>query len=236
MQEQSEESPQSVRERLRQERMKRRVSQTQISRRLSPAAQAARAEESKSLVNGNNLLAGAPLPNEVQEKKRFQLRAPQQQQPAAPKAPPPVDVKKLAAAVEENMKALTVLMEDELNFLGRQDMDGLISLRKEKAKLVREYQEHMVLIHQRPYLIRSAPVDVRTNLRKTGEVLADVASRNAAMLKAAITATQNMLQIIIDAAREGLKTTDCYCDPRKKKNMHNIYSPICDPVAVVRTA
>jgi len=223
-----------TREQLREERMKKREApKPQITRHLTPAAQARRAEESKSLVN-RAALSNSVLASEVPDRKKLVARV----QPPAPKVDPNAvpDVSKLARAVEENMKSLSVLMNDELHFLEQQDMAGLLALREEKAKLVREYQEHMAIIIRRPALLKEAPDDVRARLKLSGQTLSEVAQRNAVKLKSAIKATQGLLQIILDAAREGLKTTDCYTDPRKKVTMRSAYSPLCTPVAVNRTA
>ncbi len=138
---------------------------------------------------------------------------------------------KLAQAVEANMKALASVMEEELGFLHKQDMDGVMSLRDEKVRLLRDYRSHIAALIQNPTLLKEAPEEARADLRKTGEVLADVAQRNATGLKAAITATQGVLQIIMDAAREEAKPMDSY-----SKDVRAAYSPTCPPVAVNRTA
>ncbi len=143
---------------------------------------------------------------------------------------------KLAASVEETMRSLTALMEKELAFLDKQDMAGLSSLREEKAKLLRAYQEHILTLRQTPSLLKGADEAARGRLREIGEKLAEVGQRNAAVLKAAIAGTQNFLQTVIEAAREGVKVVDSYADTRKKGGAKKAYSPTCSPIAVDRTA
>lgn len=142
----------------------------------------------------------------------------------------------MAQAVLGVMEALTEVMNRETALLERQDMAGIGALRVEKTRLVRDYQQNVTTLAQRPDLLKQAAEPVRDRLRVAGESLAEATQRNAIELQAAMSATQSLIQTVVDAAREKTKMTECYGDPRKTPLMLGSYSPVCPPVAVDRTA
>lgn len=154
----------------------------------------------------------------------------------APHTPSASESERLAAAVLGVMESLIKVMGEESACLARQDIATINMLREQKTKLVREYQININTLSSRPELLKETPDDIRTRLRTIGQKLDMTAQKNALDLKAAMNATQIMIQTIVDAAREKNKKNDCYTDPRKSPMMLGSYSPVCDPVAVDRTA
>lgn len=146
------------------------------------------------------------------------------------------DSTRMAGALLGLMKSLTDAMETEMGYLEKQDVAGIEAVREVKARLVRDYHNNVKLLAQRPGLLHEAPVEMRASLRASNEKLELVSQRNAAAIKAAIGATQNLIETIVDAARRENKRTDCYSDPRKLVNVLGSYSPVCAPVAINRTA
>lgn len=146
------------------------------------------------------------------------------------------DGEKLARAVLDIMRALIGSMELELALLEKKEYASMEPVRKEKAKLIRDYQMNMGIVAEHPEAIKNAPEEIRGALRQVGLKLAKTSERNAIVLKAAITGTQSLLQTIITAARNNNRPTECYADPRKDPLMLGSYSPKCAPVAVNRTA
>ncbi len=146
------------------------------------------------------------------------------------------DPARLATALVGLMRSLAETMEDEMDCLKKNDMAGVENLRETKARLVRDYNTNVKLLAQKPDYLRDAPEEMRTTLRVYNNKLEDATQRNAAALRSAIGATQRLIETIVDAARHEIKKSDVYSDPRKMVNMLGSYSPICEPVAVKRTA
>lgn len=146
------------------------------------------------------------------------------------------DSTRMAGALVSLVESLTQAMETEMEYLSKQDYVGVESVRETKARLVRDYQNNVRLLAQKPDLLHGAPADIRARLRGGNEKLESVSQRNAAALRAAIGATQTLIETVVDAVRHETKRTDCYSDPRKMTNVLGSYSPICQPVAVNRTA
>lgn len=168
--------------------------------------------------------------NKPREEMKAELTAEKQ------KASPSLNLSKMTQAIDENMKALAALMDEEMTFLAAQNMEGLSGLRERKAKLLRDYQTFVMTFSQKPALLKAAPEETRARLRETGQRLAAAAERNAKSLQAAVSATQSVLEFVMNAAREDVKKVDSYTDPRKKNTQPGAYSPTCAPVAVNRTA
>ncbi len=145
------------------------------------------------------------------------------------------DAKRMAQVLEKLMVSLSSLMEKETALLESKNLDGVAALREEKARLVRDYKMNIMTLSNQPDILKATSLETRARLRGIGEKLAGVTGKNALMLKAAITSTQSLIQTIIEAAREGMKTHDSYDDPRKASVALGVYSPLCDPVAVNRT-
>lgn len=148
----------------------------------------------------------------------------------------PAEISKLAQAIEETMRALTVIMEEELNLLSQRKMEAMLALREEKAKHLRAYQSHIIALSREPMLLKKAPEETRVRLRRTGEILAEAARRNAVGFRGAITATQSVLKVVVDAAIEKTNPAFCYTDPRKKETTKKKYSPTNEPVAINQKA
>lgn len=142
----------------------------------------------------------------------------------------------LASGLEKLMVSLSQTLENEMRFLAAQDISGITGLREEKARLVREYQSSIANLSKNPEILRKEPEETRARLRAVGQKLSTVTSENAIALKAAISSTQSLIQTVIEAARDEIKSHDSYNDPRKTPLMLGSYSPLCSPVAVDRTA
>lgn len=146
------------------------------------------------------------------------------------------DPARLATALVGLMRSLAETMEDEMDCLKKNDMAGVENLRETKARLVRDYNTNVKLLAQKPDYLRDTSEEMRTTLRVYNNKLEDATQRNAAALRSAIGATQRLIETIVDAARHEIKKSDVYSDPRKMVNMLGSYSPLCEPVAVNRTA
>jgi hypothetical protein len=73
-------------------------------------------------------------------------------------------------------------------------------------------------------------------LKRVGRRLAEAAERNAAALKAAAAATENLIRSIVDIVKKEVLAPQGYTNPRNTSLALGAYSPTCRPVAVNRTA
>lgn len=152
-----------------------------------------------------------------------------------PHANTPATPPKMAETLLALMQALTAVLDEETVLLGKQDFAGVEALRERKARLARDYQVDIKTLAQKPDLLKAEPDAIRAKLRAMGENLAEATQRNATILKAAIGATQALVQTVMDAALKETKKNRGYTDPRKTPLMLGAYSPLCEPVAVSRT-
>jgi hypothetical protein len=134
------------------------------------------------------------------------------------------------------MEALTRVMDREVVLMEQQNGPELVATREEKTKWMSEYRITVNALMQKPALFQSAKLEDKKRLRLEAEKLDRAAHRNAVVLKAAVGATQALIQTVITAARDQNKISDCYVDPRKTPLMLGSYSPLCNPIAVSRTA
>jgi len=143
---------------------------------------------------------------------------------------------RLAVSLSSVMSALMRVMEDENRCLKRRDMNTLKNLQSEKAKWMREYRGVMNSLAATPSALAGLEDAEREKLKGIGKAFSAIGGENVALFKAAVLATQSLVQMVMDNAREHNKTSPCYADPRKTPLMLGSYSPVCDPMAVNRTA
>lgn len=148
----------------------------------------------------------------------------------------PVNGVKIAHSVVVVMESLAEVMEREMALIDKKDYNAMEDIRKEKLKMVRDYQTQMTVIAENDGVLKALPQATRQTLKEVGLKLAKVSQKNELALRAAITGTQALVQTIMSAARNQSKNMDSYSDPRKSPMMLGSYSPMCNPVAVNRTA
>lgn len=143
---------------------------------------------------------------------------------------------KVAKAMVEMMQSLSGVMDYEVDLLERQDYAGLNGLRTEKAKLVRDYQLSIHRLSEDPDMLKGTSPDVRKRLRIEGKKLDASSVRNARELQSAITATQALVQTVMNSAREQLTQNDGYKNTKDARYMAGVYSPTCQAVAIDQNA
>jgi len=142
------------------------------------------------------------------------------------------EVTKLANGIVEMMRSLTGVMDYEVDLLERHDYASLNGLRQEKAKLVRDYKLTINRLSQNPDMLRNAGVDLKELLKVEGKKLDKASSRNAHELQSAITATQSLVQTIMDSARDQLTKDNVYKNTNDLSHMAGQYSPVSPAVAI----
>ncbi len=131
---------------------------------------------------------------------------------------------------------LTVLLSNEIQLLKQQDVSGIQALLRHKGRLVMNYNTNMKSIIAQPNLLQQSSQEMRNRLKEAGTKLAKATELNAAALRAAAMATQNLIQTIVGLARDEVLPKNSYADPRTAHMMLGAYSPMCPPVAINHTA
>ena len=145
-----------------------------------------------------------------------------------------VEPEKMADALIGIMGSLTKVMDQEIDLLKQRNYKAMNDVRTQKVRLLRDYYLQHQILGQNPDILKLAQQDKRVKLRTMADHFAQATDRNARELKAAVTATQSLLQTIMDSARRENRRSECYVDTRKDPFMLGSYSPVCDPVAVSR--
>lgn len=131
---------------------------------------------------------------------------------------------------------LSSVMNEEIQLLDNQDMEGVQNLLRRKGRLVVNYQANMKSIAAQPDMLKQAPEIMRINLKEAGTKLAEITEKNATAIRHAAMATQNLIHTIVGFARDEVLPKNSYADPRNGHLALGSYSPTCPPVAVNRTA
>lgn len=134
------------------------------------------------------------------------------------------------------MDELIALMNSEADLVINRKFDLHKDLLKKKQKLTLNYRANMKAIAAQPEILKTMPEDARKMLKATAQGMADAAERNARMLRAAVVATQRLIQNIISIIKSEKLTKPGYKNPQKLYLELGGYSPTCTPVAFNRTA
>lgn len=127
------------------------------------------------------------------------------------------------------------LLNDEIDCLSRRDFEAMGKLRNEKFRLRREYETGMEALAKVPDQVKTLSEETRAQLREVGARLVETAQKNAALLKAAVNATQMLVNTIMSAVSREVNTHESYADPRKLRPMMRGFGPATPAVAVSRT-
>jgi hypothetical protein len=132
------------------------------------------------------------------------------------------------------MNSLTLILEKETAALKNKQMDDVKDASREKVKLLREYQKSLIFVANNSVMLKRLDAETKTRLREARVTCEAAARKNQASLKGALTATQNLIELIVKAAVKGAQKMDSYTDPRTKKFELGTHNPVCDPVAFCR--
>jgi hypothetical protein len=142
---------------------------------------------------------------------------------------------KLVTSLLALMEDLAQLMSHETDLVLQRKHAEHAELLKEKQKLALEYRSRMKSLAAEPDLLKKVADPVRAALKDAAQKLADVADRNARILRATIGATQRLVQNVVTMIRAEVDRKDTYKNPKTMHFERGTYSPTCDPVAVRRS-
>ena len=145
---------------------------------------------------------------------------------------PPSPVQGLVAMMEE----LALVLGHEIELVVSRNTTAHGDLLKRKQKLTIDYRASMKNFLSQQDLVKKLSEKERQQLRLVGQKLAAVTERNAQTLRAAMTATQRLVQHIISIVKREALAAPTYKNPAMAHLQMGGYSPTCKPVAVSRTA
>jgi hypothetical protein len=119
--------------------------------------------------------------------------------------------------------------------LGRKQVEHGELLRK-KQKLALEYRSSIKAMSAKPELLKDLPEDMKRKLKVAAQRLNEQADRNGRLLRAAVTATQRLIQNIIAFIKTEVMPAGNYKNPHTSHlDLGKKYSPTCAPVIARRS-
>lgn len=142
----------------------------------------------------------------------------------------------LAEATVKIMNELVCLMAMEIDLVSEHKNNEHKDLLERKQRLTMDYRSNIKTIATEPAMMTLLSERQRSELKKAGQKLADVADRNAKILRGAITATQGLIQTIVSIVKQQVLPKTTYNNPSDIQATMGGYSPTCKPVAINQTA
>lgn len=142
---------------------------------------------------------------------------------------------KEGAELVDVMQTLIDVMNEETALIRVKDVSNLELIGRRKMELVRAFEKNMACLVASPEGLKSVDAPMRDALRNVRKACEDSARENAGVLRGAMEATKNVVEMIVEAAVKKTKETDGYKDPRKNAFGVAPREDICRPVAFSRT-
>jgi hypothetical protein len=108
-------------------------------------------------------------------------------------------------------------------------------LLKHKQKLAMDYRASMKTIAADPALAKQLTPDAKEALKEMAQKLTEASAKNALILRAAVVATQQLIQNVVSMVKAEVLPTKSYKNPATAHLALGNYSPTCRPVAVSRS-
>ncbi len=142
---------------------------------------------------------------------------------------------KLVVATVALMDELARLLLAEVDMVTKRKKEEHAALLKQKQRLAVDYRANMKAIAENPSLLKTLRDDAKTAVRESANRLASAADSNARALRAATSATRQLIQNIMAMVRSETTTSSAYKNHAKAHLELGCYSPTCRPVAVSQT-
>jgi hypothetical protein len=145
------------------------------------------------------------------------------------------DAPKIVSATVALMEELVRVMLLEIEVVSNRKVKDHPDLLRHKQKLAMDYRANVKSIAAQPGLMKGLSQDAKDVIREMAKKLAEVADRNARILRAAVGATQQLIQNIVTMVRTEVMPRQSYKNPAKAHLQLGTYSPTCQPVAISRS-
>lgn len=134
------------------------------------------------------------------------------------------------------MGELVKILELEIKLVSDRKFEEHKELLRRKQRLTTDYSANLKSIAAQPDIVQTLPEKIVAALREMAHKLAEVSKRNAEFLSMAIAATQRLIQDIVSIVKRETMPSSVYRNPKTAHLELGNYSPVCKPIAVVRTA
>ena len=145
------------------------------------------------------------------------------------------DAPRIVSATVALMEELARVLIQEIDVVSQRKLKEHPALLKHKQKLAMDYRSNMKSIAAQPDLLKKLSDDAKQAIREVAQKLAEAADRNARTLRAAVTATQQLIQNIVAMVRVEVMPRQSYKNSAKAHLQLGNYSPTCQPVAINRS-
>jgi hypothetical protein len=145
------------------------------------------------------------------------------------------DAPKTVIALVALMEELVRVLLQEVDIVSHRKMKEHPDLLKYKQKLAMDYRANMKAIATQPDVLHKLTTEAKNILRALAKKLADAADVNARMLRAAVGATQQLIQNVVAMVKSEALPKNSYKNSATAHLALGTYSPTCQPVAVRRS-
>jgi flagellar biosynthesis/type III secretory pathway chaperone len=142
---------------------------------------------------------------------------------------------KLVTATIALMEELMRIMTQEIDVVSHRKLKEHPDLLKYKQKLAMDYRANMKAIAAQPDIFKKLSDEAKEVIREMAHKLAAIADQNARILRAAVGATQQLIQNIVAMVRTEVMPRQSYKNSAKAHLQLGNYSPTCQPVAFNRS-
>jgi len=145
------------------------------------------------------------------------------------------DAPKLVSATVALMEELARVLIQEVEVVTKRMIAEHPALLKYKQKLAMDYRINIKALTAQPELLKKLSADARQAVREASQKLARASADNARILRAAISASQQLIQNIMAMIKTEVLSKKPYKNAAKAHLQLGIYSPTCRPVAISRS-
>ncbi|MDR3449339.1 MAG: hypothetical protein P4M15_06280 [Alphaproteobacteria bacterium] len=142
---------------------------------------------------------------------------------------------RIVSATVALMEELVRVLMREIDVVSERKLAEHPDLLKQKQKLAMDYRANMKSISAQPDMLKALPDDAKDALREIAQVLAEATNRNAIVLRAAVTGTQQLIQNVVAMVKTEVMPHQNYKNPARAHLQLGNYSPTCRPVAVSKS-
>lgn len=142
---------------------------------------------------------------------------------------------KLVSATVALMEELARVFALEIDIVSNRRLKEHAELLKYKQKLAMDYRSNMKAIAANPELLKKLSTEAQQAVRDAAKMLALAAEKNALTLRAAVAATQQLIQNVISMVKTQVLSNGSYKNAHTAHLALGNYSPTCRPVAVSRS-
>ncbi len=133
------------------------------------------------------------------------------------------------------MEELAQVLTTEITLVTQRKLTEHPALLKHKQRLTVDYRSNMKTLAAHPDVLKKLPDEAKGAVKEMARRLADAVDANARMLRAAVSATQQLIQNVMAMVKKETMPRQTYRNHARAHLELGNHSPVCRPVAVSRT-